>query len=242
MEHYQVGRGAWIECSMEDDVGKDSATTAVEIATKPSSSPDRIDFEEETLLHFDGASKGNPGKARAGGCLYSKKRKMVALFSIDFSSETNNVMEFEGLLQGLTIANKQSISSLLIKGDSSKNKITDLFVNLGVILPPYPNPPSHYWWQELIMRGPVEISLVRTSSHGVKQAKPLEGIDGHNCFNFVQSRWSPWKRFMLLTTWLIFDVRSVYVSIPPPKLLPVPAPRNPLKRKNLISLRFLFEG
>eukprot|EP01018_Ginkgo_biloba_P001585 Gb_21671 [translate_table: standard] len=70
-------------------------------------------------MHFDGASKGNPGKTGEGGWIYSKKDKMVTLFSINFSSKTNNVVEYEGLIQGLLLAKRQSVNSLLIKGDSN---------------------------------------------------------------------------------------------------------------------------
>ena len=70
-------------------------------------------------LYFDGCSKGNPGPAGAGAVLYDVSRKEVAsLASYVGDRETNNVAEYQGLVQGLRMALEHGVQRLHVKGDS----------------------------------------------------------------------------------------------------------------------------
>jgi ribonuclease HI len=82
------------------------------------------DSDHHTLC-LDGASKGNPGAAGAGGDLYGTEGKIESTFSWNLSSVTNNQVEVYALLQGLAIARSKDIITLSIVGDSN-NTITQL--------------------------------------------------------------------------------------------------------------------
>ena len=49
-------------------------------------------------MNFDGASKGNPGRAGFGGCFRNYKGDLLGIFWGFIGEETNNVAEVEGLL------------------------------------------------------------------------------------------------------------------------------------------------
>ena len=90
------------------------------------------------ILHFDGASKGNPGQSGAGAVIYqisntSTSKKLKDLENTDYvkkeneyfttfyyigDKETNNVAEYYGVLIGLYAAIRLGIKNLLVKGDS----------------------------------------------------------------------------------------------------------------------------
>lgn len=70
-------------------------------------------------LYFDGASKGNPGRAGAGAVIYDNTGKEIwskALFV--GNRHTNNVAEYTGLIIGLAAANGLHINALAVRGDS----------------------------------------------------------------------------------------------------------------------------
>lgn len=72
------------------------------------------------ILYFDGASKGNPGRAGAGAVIYDnltgKEIWSKALFVGD--KQTNNVAEYTGLIIGLEAAIALNITALCVRGDS----------------------------------------------------------------------------------------------------------------------------
>lgn len=71
-------------------------------------------------LNFDGASKGNPGKAGCGAVLYSPSGDEVSSVSEYLGEkETNNYAEYSGLLSGLKLAISLGIKRLIVRGDSS---------------------------------------------------------------------------------------------------------------------------
>jgi len=72
----------------------------------------------ETCIFFDGASKGNPGKAGSGGVLMSVNGTIVSSYHWGLGIESNNIAECYGLLQGLRIANTKGINALSVFGDS----------------------------------------------------------------------------------------------------------------------------
>ena len=69
-------------------------------------------------LFFDGASKGNPGKASAEGLIMNPRGQIINSFSWGLGSKTNNEAEWLALLQGLEMIDAKSITRLIILGDS----------------------------------------------------------------------------------------------------------------------------
>ena len=69
-------------------------------------------------LHFDGASRGNPGPAGCGFVITSPSGDIVKQNHVRLQPSTNNVAEYQGLLHGLAAAKSLNIRSLAIYGDS----------------------------------------------------------------------------------------------------------------------------
>ena len=72
----------------------------------------------ELCLFFDGASKGNPGLAGCGGVITESKGNVISTYSWGLGIESNNKVEFCGLLQGLRIARSKGIANLMVFDDS----------------------------------------------------------------------------------------------------------------------------
>lgn len=68
-------------------------------------------------LYFDGASKGNPGKAACGYILLSGSTE-VGRGGASLGIATNNRAEYSGLEMGLQYAVSKGIKKLEVKGDS----------------------------------------------------------------------------------------------------------------------------
>ena len=69
-------------------------------------------------LNFDGASKGNPGKAGFGGIFRDHKGTPILTYLGSTGWDTKNSEKLEGLWQGLIISQNQGIFLLVIEGDS----------------------------------------------------------------------------------------------------------------------------
>eukprot|EP00253_Pinus_taeda_P017843 PITA_17843 len=69
-------------------------------------------------LNFDGASKGNPGKAGFGGIIRNHKGNDIQVYFGNIGWDTNNSAELEGLWQGLLVARSQNLQPLIVEGDS----------------------------------------------------------------------------------------------------------------------------
>ena len=70
-------------------------------------------------LHFDGCSKGNPGRAGAGAVLYDNTGSEVFAESVFVGYRaTNNEAEYTGLILGLNESLKRGITELQVRGDS----------------------------------------------------------------------------------------------------------------------------
>ncbi|MFC7200643.1 ribonuclease HI [Halospeciosus flavus] len=68
-------------------------------------------------LHFDGASRGNPGPAAVGYVLVSGDG-IVAEGGETIGRATNNQAEYEALIRGLETATKYGFDEIVVKGDS----------------------------------------------------------------------------------------------------------------------------
>ncbi len=68
--------------------------------------------------YFDGASRGNPGKAGAGACLVDSSGEVVWECAEYLGTRTNNEAEYTALLRLLAEARAREIPSLEVRGDS----------------------------------------------------------------------------------------------------------------------------
>jgi len=73
--------------------------------------------QEICTILFDGASKGNPGRARASGLIYYRNGKKEE-FSWGLGVKTNNQAEILSLWKACQIASKENPKEILIIGDS----------------------------------------------------------------------------------------------------------------------------
>lgn len=78
-----------------------------------------IQKQKRPTLHFDGASKINPGQAGAGGIIKDAQGKTIVKYEWGLGSMTNNKAEAYSLLLGISIARKLGLQNLLILGDSA---------------------------------------------------------------------------------------------------------------------------
>jgi ribonuclease HI len=69
-------------------------------------------------LSFDGAAKGNPGNAGAGGVIKNKQGQTEHRYAWGLGQDTNTQAEALALLQGLKILQKMRIKEAKIIGDS----------------------------------------------------------------------------------------------------------------------------
>ena len=60
-------------------------------------------------LNTDGASLGNPGRARGGGIIRDSSRNWVKSFSRSIARETSMIAEFWALRDGLILASQLDI-------------------------------------------------------------------------------------------------------------------------------------
>ncbi|XP_021316729.1 uncharacterized protein LOC110435482 [Sorghum bicolor] len=81
------------------------------------------------ILHFDGASKGNPGKAGAGAVLMTEDGRVVSRIHEGLGVATNNVAEYRGLTLGLKQAIDHGFTSIKVHGDSQLvcNQVNDVW-------------------------------------------------------------------------------------------------------------------
>jgi len=75
---------------------------------------------EDWWLQFDGASKGNPGKAEGGGILIDPYGSTKLSYAWGLGHAYNNQAEFLALWQGLNQALKLGINKINIAGDSKQ--------------------------------------------------------------------------------------------------------------------------
>ena len=69
-------------------------------------------------LFFDGASKGNPGKAGGGGVVINHNGKVETEYAWNIGHDSNNMAEAYGLWQGLKQVQKVGVDEAVVIGDS----------------------------------------------------------------------------------------------------------------------------
>jgi len=75
----------------------------------------------EWILYSDGASRGNPGRAAIGAALYRVQDghlKLEGQVSEAIGHATNNVAEYQALIEGLKLAQEHSPDRLTVRADS----------------------------------------------------------------------------------------------------------------------------
>lgn len=70
------------------------------------------------ILEFDGASKGNPGKAGAGAVLRTEDGSLICRLREGLGVATNNVAEYRAMILGLRYALKKGFTNIRVQGDS----------------------------------------------------------------------------------------------------------------------------
>ncbi|XP_058747586.1 uncharacterized protein LOC131620502 isoform X1 [Vicia villosa] len=70
------------------------------------------------IVEFDGASKGNPGKAGAGAILRSKDGNVIHRVREGVGIATNNFAEYRAAILGMKYALKKGFTNICIQGDS----------------------------------------------------------------------------------------------------------------------------
>jgi ribonuclease HI/exonuclease III len=70
------------------------------------------------ILHFDGASKGNPGPSGGGGTIEEPNQDKITQYALGLGIDTNNRAEALALWQGMQLALKLKIQDLTVIGDS----------------------------------------------------------------------------------------------------------------------------
>ncbi|KAJ4785019.1 RNase H family protein [Rhynchospora pubera] len=88
---------------------------------KPTERPPPLEESQDLtscIIEFDGASKGNPGKAGAGAVVRSKDGRVIAKLCEGLGITTNNVAEYRALLLGLKYAFEKGCKNVQVQGDS----------------------------------------------------------------------------------------------------------------------------
>ena len=77
------------------------------------------DARARYVLHCDGASRGNPGRAAVGYVLFdAEQREVLARGEVLPGATTNNVAEYESLLRGLAAAVEVGVRRIVVRMDS----------------------------------------------------------------------------------------------------------------------------
>ena len=118
-----------------------------------------LNTQKSHVLCFDGASKGNPGEAWAGGVMFSPRGQRLLTYSWNLGITTNNLAEAYAIIKGAQIAKDRQINHLIILGVSKtiiryfikntipKNSILKRIIDrtrdiLSSMLPTF----YHVWW------------------------------------------------------------------------------------------------
>ena|SRR3989344_281885 len=72
----------------------------------------------ELIIHCDGGSRGNPGRAAIGIVIFDKNRKQIESHGEVIGTATNNIAEYTALRKALVMAAKLTKSEINIYMDS----------------------------------------------------------------------------------------------------------------------------
>jgi ribonuclease HI len=85
------------------------------------------------VLFTDGGARGNPGPAATGAFLFDSSEKLISFTGSYLGSATNNQAEYEALILGLELAEKENVtklecfldSELIVKQLNGEYKVKD---------------------------------------------------------------------------------------------------------------------
>lgn len=128
-----------VPCPFQQPDGAASSTLkrSHDIETGPSKKHPKVEEQQKPLpdshlsciLEFDGASKGNPGKAGAGAVIRRVDGSVIAHLREGLGIATNNAAEYRALILGLKYAAKKGFKYIQAQGDSKLvcNQVQDLW-------------------------------------------------------------------------------------------------------------------
>ncbi|XP_073220049.1 uncharacterized protein [Cicer arietinum] len=110
--------GTLAPCPFQDPSSSKGATSNVDTSKKRALEVLEQDNVKTCIVEFDGASKGNPGRAGAGAILRSKDGNLIYRVREGVGIATNNVAEYRAMILGMKYALKKGFTSISIQGDS----------------------------------------------------------------------------------------------------------------------------
>ncbi|CAF2125968.1 unnamed protein product [Brassica napus] len=85
---------------------------------RPTCPPPRNFAQGSCTIEFDGASRGNPGRAGAGAVLRAPDNTVLFYLREGLGFATNNVAEYRALILGLECALSKGFRNVRVQGDS----------------------------------------------------------------------------------------------------------------------------
>ena len=73
---------------------------------------------KKLVIHTDGASRGNPGRAAIGAIMRDEKDALVATISRDIGKTTNNQAEYRAVIAALKKAASLGVENVELNSDS----------------------------------------------------------------------------------------------------------------------------
>lgn len=111
--------GTLVPCPFTQPDGAASVDNQSPEKTTTQEGSEELDKNSTTyILEFDGASKGNPGKAGAGAVLRTEDGSVVCHLREGLGAVTNNVAEYRALIMGLKYALENGYQRIQVQGDS----------------------------------------------------------------------------------------------------------------------------
>ncbi|XP_078437405.1 uncharacterized protein LOC144707989 isoform X2 [Wolffia australiana] len=112
--------GALVPCTIQD-VTEPERPAELSMESFEVSKPIVDSFDSRNtscIIEFDGASKGNPGRAGAGVIIRSEDGAVIYRLREGLGVATNNVAEYRAMILGLRCALKKGLKVIRIQGDS----------------------------------------------------------------------------------------------------------------------------
>eukprot|EP00253_Pinus_taeda_P023835 PITA_23835 len=133
-------------------------------------------------LNFDGAAKENPGLASYGGIFRDVVGSTLHIYHGSLGRDTNNVVEFEGLWKGISIAEIEIFFPLEVEGDSQILIEAAIWIHLGTSVEKI----ASIWWLlsrleqiEEWLKAPRSITFkhIRRTTNKVADRLANQGVD-----------------------------------------------------------------
>lgn len=115
--------GALVPCPFQEEV-MSSTSVSAEGSKKPLNLGLTMEAQPvfynhmQCILEFDGASRGNPGKAGAGAVIRTVDGHVICLLREGLGVVTNNVAEYRGLILGMKYVLRKGFKQIRVTGDS----------------------------------------------------------------------------------------------------------------------------